>query len=407
MAITRSSDLTNAAVTNYKKEYLELSLQRKEVWGQFVDWDDPIPDDGGFGGTRDILAFGELDPVETALVEDSDVTPEAITDYNVTVTPYEYGRAVGKTQVASFKSRVRLQQVMARMVANDRINSIDRLIRRAVCGRGSSYPTQTYMPNGNTAMSGLDATNDKVTFDFIMELVTRAKAQGIEPMDGNNFVAVIHPLLHYDLMKLTEFVNARYYRSDDTTLFQGEVGQVGGLRIIVTPQGRIHPGSGTAAQAATTLSAPAAKGATTITVAAGTGLANGDYIHIGTVETESTNPGSNLETVQIVSGGGTTSLTIRGLGDGTSFGLRFAHASGEAVTEAATVADIPIIGRNSLIGIYGARTGRYGEAIYKEGLDILDRIAYFGWYWYGGVARVEKNLILGRVATTMSVLGYN
>ncbi len=406
MAITRSTDLTNSAVTNYRKEYLEISMQRREVFGQFVDWQEPVADDGGFGGTMDFPAYGELDPVEDPLTEDADVVPESITDYNVTVTPSEWGRAVAKTQVASFKSRVSLQRVMARMVANDRINSIDRLIRRAVCGRGSSYPTQTYMPNNLVAMVDLDATNDRVTWAFLAELATRAAAQGIEPMDGRNFVAVIHPLLHYDLLQLTEFQNARYYRSDDTTLFEGEIGMAAGIRFVVTPQARIHLASGTPAQTATTLAASAAKGSTSVTVASATGLTAGDFIAIGTVETESVNPGANLEMVQITGVSGTT-LTVRGLGDGTGFGLRFDHAAGEAVTEAPSVADIPIIGRNSLIGVYGARTGRYGQAIMKEGLDILDRIAYFGWYWYGGVARVEKNLILGRVALTKQTIGYN
>lgn len=413
MPITRSTDLTNSAVTNYQKVYLDLSIQRRETWGQFVDWQEPIPDDGGFGGTLDFPAFGELDPVETPLVEDADVVPDSITDFNVTVPPHEYGRAVAKTQVASFRSRVPLQRRLAEMVANDRINSIDRLIRRAVCGYGSNVPSYIVQPDGTTVMSNLAAQTaaHRVSWAFLTELRMYAKSVGIEPVDrSGNLVAVVHPLLEYDLLNLTtEFQNARYYRTDDTTLFEGEIGMAAGIRFIVSNAGRVHLGSGaaTATAGSTTLAAPASAGSTTITVAAGTNIANGDYLTIGTVETGSVAPSENLEQVQVISGGGTTTLTIRGLGNGTSFGLRFDHAAGEAVVETANICDIPILGKNSLIGIYGARTGRYGQAIMKDGLDILDRIAYVGWYWYGGVARVEKRIILGRVAVSKWTIGYN
>lgn len=412
MPITRSTDLTNSAVTNYQKTFLDLSIQRRETWGQFVDWQEAVADDGGFGGTRDYPAFGELDPVETPLVEDADVIPDSITDYNVTVAPGEYGRAVARTQVAAFMSRVRLQERMARMVANDRINSIDRLIRRSVCGYGSSAPTYVVQPDGTTTMANLAAQNaaHRVSWSFLSELRLYAKVAGIEPVDrAGNLVAVVHPLLEYDLINLTEFQNARYYRSDDTTIFQGEIGQVAGIRFIVSNAGRVHLGAGadTATSASTTLAAPASAGATTIIVASGANIANGDYLTIGTIETGSVAPSANLEQVQVLSGGGTPTLTIRGMGNGTSFGLRFDHAAGEAVEEQANICSIPLLGRNSLIGMYGARTGRYGQAIIKTGLDILDRIAYFGWYWYGGVARVEKQIILGRVAVSKWMIGYN
>lgn len=412
MPITRAADIPNSAVVNYQKAYLDLSLQRRETWGQFVDWQEPIPDDGGMGGTRDFPAFGELDPVETPLVEDADVVPDSITDYNVTVTPLEYGRAVARTQVAAFRSRVPLQRRLAEMVANDRINSVDRLIRRAVCGYGSSAPSFILQPDGTSVMANLAAqtAGHRISWSFLTELRMHAKAVGVEPIDrAGNLVAVVHPLLEYDLLNLTEFQNARYYRTDDTTLFDGEIGQVAGIRFIISNSGRVHLGAGaaTATPGTTTLSAPASAGATTITVASGSNIANGDYLTIGTVETATVAPSANLEQVQVLSGGGTTSLTIRGLGNGTSFGLRFDHAAGEPVVERANICSIPLLGRNSLIGLYSARTGRYGQAILKEGLDILDRIAYFGWYWYGGVARVEKRVILGRVAVSRWMIGYN
>ena len=404
MAITKVSDLSNSAVTNYQKKYYLVSAERKEVFGQFVDWQDAIPDDGGYSTSYDWPAYGELDPVESALTEDADVTPDAIDDYNITLTPAEYGRAVASTQLLRFNSRTRLQNLMGDIVAKDRVNSIDRIIRRTVVGRGSSYPTQTLHVDSSVAMSSLTST-DTVTWAFLNELGMHARASGMEPFDGSNFVAVVHPLLMYDLKNLTEFKSVGYYQVPDH-IYRGEVGQLGGVRLVESHQARVYLGAGTAVQAATTLSAAAVKGATAIAVTSATGLTVGNYITIGTLETESVNPGDNLEQVLITAVSG-TDLTIRAAGDGTGFGLRFDHASGESVVEAYNVCPLPILGRGSIIGCYAQRTGRYGQAITKKGLDLLDRFIYHGWYWYGGFARVEKHLILGKVAVSKSFIGYN
>ena len=89
-----------------------------------------------------------------------------------------------------------------------------------------------------------------------------------------------------------------------------------------------------------------------------------------------------------------------------STGLMFDHANGEVVKETQNVCAVPIIGKNSLMGVYGSRTGRYGQSGFKTGLDILDRFGYVWWYWYGGVARVDRYLLLGKVAVKSYTLGY-
>jgi len=159
-------------------------------------------------------------------------------------------------------------------------------------------------------------------------------------------------------------------------------------------------------QAATTLNGAVSKGATSVTVTDASGLAVGNYITIGTLETESVNPGSNLEQVMITAVDSAT-LTIRANGNNDGFGLRFNHASGESVVEAYNVAAIPLIGKNSLIGVYGSDCGEYGVPKFRDDLDLLNRFDYYGWYWYGGVGVVQKRVVLGKCAVSRFVLGYN
>jgi len=397
MALTKASDLSNSAITNYKKEAMTFAWG-EEVWGQFVQWDDPIPDDGGNAASFDYLAYGELDPAITALTEDADVTPQSLADYNVTVTPAEYGNAVGRTQKAAFNARVKTQTTFGEIVGKNRTRSVDRLIRNGVLGNTLvRYATAA----SRATLDNATATH-LPTYDFLAELVATAQDLGMEPLDGTNYASVIHPQVARELMKLTEWKSAKYYNPSDAggDLWKGEIGMIAGIRFIANRFGKVYMSGGLPAQAATTLSAAAAAGATSIALTSSTGIAIGDYLTVGTLESDT------AEQVRVMSGSGP--WTIQGVGQGpSSFGLRFAHASGEAVTEATNVGCIPLIGKNSLKGVYGARTGKYGQFIVKDGLDLLNRFVYFGWYWYGGIGRVERYILRGECAITAGMLGYN
>lgn len=416
MPMTTVANVPNATLTTmYEKAYFDWSLKNKEVFGQFVDWQSPIPEDGGGAATFDFPAFGALNPTDTVLPEDRDITPENIYDFNQTVTPYEYGRAAAVSKLSRWRSRVNLPQQLARIMADDRINSIDRIIRRAVYGHGSSRPTNTFHIDGSTAMSDLTATSsaDIITWAFITDLTMQAASMGIEPMDGANFVSIVHPLLIRDIQNLADFKNVGYYQVPDI-IYRGEVGMLAGVRFIQSRQAKVFWGAGaaTATAGSTTLNGAVAAGTNTIVVASASNIAVGDYLTIGTVETESVSPGANLEQV-LVTAVVSTTLTVRSLGtykpdsNNKTSGLLYDHASGEAVVETYNVAALPIIGRNSVIGVHGSSTGRYGKSGYTDGLDILGRFGYVWWYWYGGVARVDRNMILGKVAVSKWTLGSN
>jgi len=402
--MTKTTDLSSSVVARYEKAYYLIAAQDPGIWAQFVQWQDPISAGNG-GSSYDYPIYGELDPVEDALTEDADVTPDSITDSNVTVTPTEYGKTVARTKKAELQSRVNLATVMGAQVAHNRIKSIDRILRRGACGRGSSMPTNT-LPIAGSTMLGLGASHT-ITWDFLQELNMHAESMGIEPVDGDNFVAVIHPLLELDLKKLTEWKSVGYYQAKDN-IYRGEVGMLGNVRFVKSRLGRVHLGAGAlvSSGANTTLSGAVNRGATSFVVASASNISAGDYLTVGTQETESVNPGNNLEQV-LVTGVSSTTITIRANGVGGSFGLRFDHATSEAVRETYNVASIPIIGKNSLMGVYASETGKYGIPKMKTGLDLLDRFTYMGWYWYGGLGIVQKNMILGRVALSKWMLGYN
>jgi hypothetical protein len=413
MSITTTSDLSNSVTTRYEKEYILQGDFNPGIWAQFVDWQPPISTSGGGGSSYDFPIYDEGTPLESALTENADVTPQTIDDGNMTVTPTEWGGTFSTTKKLQYMSRTNVPEIMAKKNAAQRVLTIDRFLRRAVCGRGATYPTNTYFPGtDNTTMllcTGASSA-DCVDYEFLMELNAYAASMGIEPWKDSGYVCPIHPTVAFDILSLTEFKTMGYYQPGEKNNIYAPWGRpftLANITFIPTPRGRLHLGSGAAVRTATTLSAAVSKGATSVVAAADESWSVGDYITLGTKETESVNPGDNLEQM-LVTGVSTTTLTVRGDGANNNFGCRFDHAIGEAITTAYNVASLPILGKNSVIGIYGSDVGPYGKAITKLGtLDLLDRFSYFGWYWYGGVAPVQKKVVLGRAAVSKFVLGWN
>ena len=205
------------------------------------------------------------------------------------------------------------------------------------------------------------------------------------------------------MLQDTDFKNVKYRHPNE--IFKNMPGfTFAGIRFVPHRAGKLYLSGGATAQAATTLSAAVAAGATSCTVASATGLAAGDYITLGTLEA---NDADQVQ-ITVVSG---TDLTIKGGGNTPgNLGCAYAHASGAAVTEAANVAAVPIIGKNSLKGVHGDDTGRYGIATLAEGLDVLQtggqgRFVYPGWYWFGGVGIWTRYLIRGECAVSFGHLG--
>jgi len=392
---TGVSALSNAVKVKYQTDFL-LAAAEKQIWGQFVDWDGVAMGSGG--SSFEAVAFQPMDSEDTSAIlpETDDIPATVLKDAAITITPYEYGRRVALTSKMRFQTHVKVREAAAKMVGANMTETVDKAIRRGILVGTNNI----YRVGGLALRTDLDATTDKITVDFLAKLAARAFAMGIDPLVGEDFVCPIHPLLEPDILALTE-VKGVQYSSDASSLIKGEFAKLCGIRFVRTRMGKLYLSGGTVAQT-TTLAADAVAGAVTITVTADTGLAVGDYITVGTLE------GATAEQVQVIAIAATPVIGIQGIGNAPdNWGLKFAHATLEAVTEAANVAALPVIGKNSLAGRYGSEWGKFGMSVIKEGTDTLDRLLSMGWKWYGGVGIYEKYIIRGECAITAGTLGDN
>jgi N4-gp56 family major capsid protein len=391
MAVTDVGQLDNAAVVKYQQEYLRYASEDR-VWSQFVNWASIAR--GGGGTTFDWPILEPMKVNRTPLVSTQAITAVQLADSNVTLTPYEYGNKVTRSSVLEFQTRGDVRSEIAQVVGENQKNTVE-----MVCRAGILANTWVYRPNDNIARTGLDTTSDKITWAYLTQLVSLARAQGIRPFKGDSYAAIVPHELEPDILTMAEVKDVMYRKPE--IMFNGEFAQAANIHFISSRYGKIYLSGGATAQAATTLNGAVSAGATSITVTDATGLAAGNWIVVGALETADT------EQVQITAVNG-SDLTILGRGNAAgNFGLMYAHANGAAVLEAANVAAIPIVGANSLKGIYAGETGLYGRAFVGFADQVEKRLLDFGWVWYGGIGIVQKFIIRGEVAIATGHLGDN
>lgn len=378
---------------------ITLEAERTTVWDQFTytPEDAVLPTGGRMAGQTVTLRFQESLPISTALSpipEKADIDPQEFDDNVVSVTVDEYGNTAQPTEWARHITKGDLDKEIAEGMAENSVAVHDRLAMRQYIGA----PVHLF-PNGNSAKSGLDATNDtllssSVGLSFLGQAQSMLRSRRVPGFntdkDGRpKYSTVVHSLLMQDVPLTSGYLSALQMREGSDTLFNGEVMELNGLKFMESSQGKVYPSAGATAQAATTLNGAVSKGATSIVVTSATGLAVGDFVAIGAVETDNTDS-VGIESVLITAVNGTT-LTIAGAGystgDVATSGLRYAHATGVAVTEAATVAAIPIFGPKAVMKAYAGDLGAFGEARVTGPFDRLGRFKNYGWYSIVGWAR--------------------
>ena len=100
----------------------------------------------------------------------------------------------------------------------------------------SGVPTST--PTGRYLMG---ASNNRLTPDIVNKAYTFLKKQKAPFFEGNKYVAVIHPSVSYDLRSSKDWIEAHKY-SEAQEIFEGEIGELHGVRFIESTEAPIFNG---------------------------------------------------------------------------------------------------------------------------------------------------------------------
>ena len=107
------------------------------------------------------------------------------------------------------------------------------------------YFTEPILTHGaaTEVTSRANLTKDsKLTVDMVKRIVAKLRAANAPTINGK-YVAIIHPYVAYDLMSDPRWIEAHQYAKPEN-LFEGEIGEIGGVRFVESSEAKIYTGDG-------------------------------------------------------------------------------------------------------------------------------------------------------------------
>lgn len=234
---TTGNDLSPTMKTFYKTNLLK-NARSQHYFNQFGQ-KQPLPRNNG--RKVEWRKFDTFSKAMTPLTEG--VTPDGNT-VNMTKIEAELHQYGDYTTVSDLLQLEAVDPVIAAVTeehgaqAGDTLDTITR--NELVTG------TNVIFPNGKTARANLTAT-DILTPTLVNQAYTFLKKMKAPTINGK-YISIIHPSVAYDLRQSNEWIEVHKYAAT-TQIFNGEIGELHGVRFIEDTEQKIWDNSGVAVYA--------------------------------------------------------------------------------------------------------------------------------------------------------------
>ena len=235
---TQTTELTGLSTemkTYYEKRLLDHA-EPKLVHDQFGD-KYPIPKNGG--KTIEFRKYSPLPKSMTPLTEG--VTPNGT---SLTVTPLtaevaQYGDYVQLSDLLELTAIDRNVEQATKLLGGQAGRTLDTVTREVLNGGTNVLYAPSVSGETETAItSRTDMTSSsKFTPDMAFKAAAKLKSMNAEPYD-DSFVAIIHPLAAYDLMRSEEWIDVHKYAQPEN-IYNGEIGKLGQVRFVETTEAKV------------------------------------------------------------------------------------------------------------------------------------------------------------------------
>ncbi len=251
--VASGAPLEDIVQTAYSKA-TELAFQPNLYFAQFAQakkWDvrrgDPMP-----GDTVTFTIYDNLSPATSELSDEySDVTRVPMAETQKSIALKEYGNVVTLTNKLRVLAFDNIDLAAAKVVGHNMASSVDLIARAAYDAQvGGDYATYA---GGGTTPSGIGA-GDIVTAEIMRKIYNKLERANVPKLDGGFYAAVMHPDVIFDLKNegYGTAANTGTWRAPreyvaPEAIFNGEIGEFEGFRIVSTSNARIQSeaGSGT------------------------------------------------------------------------------------------------------------------------------------------------------------------
>ena len=170
----------------------------------------------------------DLAEATSALTETSDITPVAMADSYITVTPLEYGNAIQLTAKLGATAFMEVNPIAAQVIGWNAGISTDG-IARAAAGTGTQV-TYSGAVAGRTSL----AKTNTLTGSDVRNAVAKLRKQNVATFNGM-YKGLIHPDVSYDFRGATGGTNWSdpHVYSDPSGIYNGVIGNFQGVQINV------------------------------------------------------------------------------------------------------------------------------------------------------------------------------
>lgn len=196
-------------------------------------------------GKGKTIAWDKMSPLPKAKMPLTEgITPEgtAINISRVTTDPEQYGAYVSTTDQFEFFTPNPSPEVLRinEILGDNAGETLDSLTADVL-----STGTNVQYPNGKTARASLTA-DDVLTVEEIRKAVRTLKGNRAKKLKGNKYVAIIHTDIAHDLMSDENWKHPHEY-VDTKQIYEGEIGELYGVRFVETPDAKVFYGEKLAA----------------------------------------------------------------------------------------------------------------------------------------------------------------
>lgn len=236
MAVTTTTTLSEPVAAYYEKRFL-MRAEENFVYKQ-LGTPGRVPKNEG----KTVVWNRMTNPSsKSALTEGTDPTPSGLSATLISATVAQYGNYEQVSDILELTAVDTLVKEVIDVLAYEAALSIDDAIIAAVSGGGIAL-----YASGVAARNSLVAT-DTITVKDIRKAKRELNSFAAKPHTGDKFVATAHPDVIFDLEGDSNWVNAHIYTEKGIdSVYNGEAGEIYGVRFIMTQQAPVLVNSGSA-----------------------------------------------------------------------------------------------------------------------------------------------------------------
>ena len=196
----------------------------------------------GGGKVIEFRKFAALDKALTPLTEGVTPAGKRMEVSTVTAELNQYGDYITQSDVLELTAVDNTIVEATKLLGRQAGLTLDTVVRNVL----QSGTNVTYCPKVEggveTAVTSREDLGPgcQLTVDVVHQVVAKLRAQNAPTIRGK-YVAIIHPYVAYDLMKDPAWIDAHKY-ADPKAVFEGEIGELGGVRFVQTTEAKVYAG---------------------------------------------------------------------------------------------------------------------------------------------------------------------